>query len=62
MLAAHRAGLRNVILPKRNEHDLEELPDAVRADLGFVLVERIADVLDTALTPVKREQPVVVEV
>jgi ATP-dependent Lon protease len=53
MLAAHRAGLKMVILPKRNEADLEELPDEVRRDLDFHLVEMMDDVLDLALEPVK---------
>jgi len=53
MLAAHRAGLTTVILPKRNEHDLDELPDDVRQAITFVLVERIDEVLSTALQPVE---------
>jgi ATP-dependent Lon protease len=48
-LAAHRAGLRTVILPKRNEKDLEDLPADVRDDMKFVLVERVDEVLETAL-------------
>ncbi len=53
MLAAHRAGLKMVILPKRNEADLEELPDEVRRDIDFHLVEMMEEVLDLALEPVK---------
>jgi ATP-dependent Lon protease len=56
ILAAHRAGLTTVILPKRNEHDLEELPDDVRQALTFLPVEMIDEVLNTALEPV--EEPV----
>ncbi|MBM3223561.1 MAG: endopeptidase La [Candidatus Tectomicrobia bacterium] len=52
VLAAHRAGLTTVILPKRNEHDLEELPNDVRQELTFVPVEMIDEVLTTALQPV----------
>ena len=55
-LAAHRAGLTTVILPKRNEHDLEDLPDDVRQALTFLPVEMIDEVLNTALQPV--EEPV----
>ncbi len=51
LLAAHRAGLRQVILPKRNEADLEELPEDVRQTMRFVLVERIDDALGAALLP-----------
>jgi len=53
VLAAHRAGLTTVILPKRNEHDLDELPDDVRQAITFVLVEMIDEVLSTALQPVE---------
>ena len=56
VLAAYRAGLTTVILPKRNEHDLDELPEDVRQALTFVPVEMIHEVLGTALQPV--EEPV----
>ena len=49
VLAAHRAGLSTVILPKRNEKDLDELPVEVSESMRFVLVERIDEALDTAL-------------
>jgi ATP-dependent Lon protease len=48
LLAAHRAGLKTVLLPKRNEKDLEELPDEVRKAIRFVFVERIDDALRAA--------------
>jgi ATP-dependent Lon protease len=51
LLAAHRAGLNTVILPKRNERDLEDLPEEVRRALKIVLAERIDDALDVALAP-----------
>jgi len=50
VLAAHRAGLRTVILPKRNEPDLEDVPEDVRRDLGFVYAEDMRQVLSAALT------------
>jgi ATP-dependent Lon protease len=50
-LAAHRAGLVTVILPKRNERDLDELPDEVRETMIFVLAETIDEVLAMALRP-----------
>lgn len=50
-LAAHRAGLETVILPKQNEKDLKDIPEEVLEDLEIVLVERIDDVFDTALAP-----------
>jgi ATP-dependent Lon protease len=49
ILAGHRAGLTTVILPRRNAADLEELPDEVRQAMTFVPVERIDEVLQTAL-------------
>jgi len=57
VLAAHRAGLKTIILPQRNEKDLDELPEDVRKELTFVLVERINQVLDAALRPAP-EKPV----
>ncbi len=44
-LAAHRAGIKKVILPKRNEKDLEELPEDILKSIDFVLVEKIDDAL-----------------
>jgi len=49
VLAARRAGIRRVIMPKTNEKDLRDLPEEVRAETEFVLVERIEDVLDAAI-------------
>ncbi len=57
VLAAHRAGLRTVILPQRNAPDLDELPPEVRADLTFVLAERMDDVLAAALAAAPTEAP-----
>jgi ATP-dependent Lon protease len=51
VLAAHRAGLDTVILPNRNERDLEELPDEIRKEMTFVLAERVEDVWNAALEP-----------
>lgn len=50
VLAAHRAGLHRIILPKENQKDLRELPDDVRAELEFIFVERIEEVLAAALS------------
>ena len=49
MLAAHRAGIRRVILPKANEKDLRELPDHVRAEMEFLFAEHVDDVLAAAI-------------
>ncbi len=49
VLAAHRVGLKRVILPKRNEVDLEEIPENVKKDLQFEFVESVDEVLQLAL-------------
>ena len=48
VLAAQRAGLKRVILPSENEHDLDELPDETRAELKFTLADSIDDVFAVA--------------
>jgi ATP-dependent Lon protease len=48
VLAAHRAGIKRIILPKSNEKDLKDVPQEVRDDLTFILVERIEEVLPAA--------------
>ena len=57
VLAAHRAGLTTVILPKRNERDLDDLPDDIRQAMTFVPVERIDEALAVALLPVEIKEP-----
>jgi ATP-dependent Lon protease len=49
VLAARRAGIHHVILPRDNEMDLRQLPDNVRSEMQFTLAERIEDVLPAAL-------------
>jgi ATP-dependent Lon protease len=51
VLAAHRAGIKTVVIPKDNEPDLEEIPEDVRQDLDFVLAEVVDDVLNATLHP-----------
>ena len=48
-LGAHRAGIRTIILPRRNEADLEDLPREVFDELTFVPVDTLDEVLATAL-------------
>src|SRR5204862_631520 len=48
VLAAQRAGLKRVILPSENEHDLDELPAETRRELEFVLVDSIDQVFEVA--------------
>jgi ATP-dependent Lon protease len=52
VLAARRAGIKRVILPKPNEKDLRDLPDAARAEMEFIFVERIEEVLEAAVPSV----------
>ncbi len=49
VLAAYRAGIRRIILPSRNEADVDDIPEDVRNDLQIVFVSGIAEVLDAAL-------------
>ena len=49
VLAAHRAGLKTVILPKQNEKDLDDVPEEVRKTLKFILAERVDDVFRAAI-------------
>ena len=51
LLAAHRAGLTDVIIPKRNEPDLDDLPESVRSELRIHPVADVKDVLELALEP-----------
>jgi ATP-dependent Lon protease len=50
VLAAHRAGIRTVILPARNERDVEDVPEELRRQLTFIFVDDAAEVLRHALT------------
>ena len=49
VLAAHRNGLRTIILPKYNEQDVEDVPDEIKDTMKFVYVETVDDVLGSAL-------------
>ena len=54
VLAAHRAGLQRVLLPKANAKDLRELPEHVRGAIEFVFAETISEVLDATLAGVRK--------
>ena len=49
VLAAHRAGIKRIILPERNKPDLEDIPREVRDELEFLPVSRLDEVLKAAL-------------
>jgi ATP-dependent Lon protease len=55
-LGAHRAGIHTIILPRRNEADLEDLPREVFNELTFVPVDTLDEVLETALLPAGADQ------
>jgi ATP-dependent Lon protease len=57
VLAAHRAGIRTLILPARNSEDLHDVPEAVRNSMNFVRAETVEQVLSCALGPRYRAQP-----
>jgi ATP-dependent Lon protease len=48
ILAAHRAGLKVICLPRRNEKDLDEIPEDVRNEMKFILVDRVEQVFEAA--------------
>ena len=56
VLAGHRVGLKTIILPKRNDKDLVEVPKQVLSDLEIVHVDHMDSVLDIALLPAKSNQ------
>lgn len=49
-MLAHGAGLRTVLVPRRNEADLEELPEQVRREMQFVALDSLDEALDLVLT------------
>jgi ATP-dependent Lon protease len=51
VVAAHRAGIRTVLLPARNHKDLEDIPDSVRREMTFVWLERVEDAAVRAFEP-----------
>jgi ATP-dependent Lon protease len=57
VLAAHRAGIRTVILPADNRKDAEEIPETVRKELKLVFVDHVDKVIDLALMKTNRKRP-----
>ena len=53
VLAAHRNGLTTVILPKRNEQDLDDVPDEIRQSMKFIFAESVDEVINAALEKAK---------
>lgn len=57
LLAAHRAGINTVLIPKENERDLEKMPEKVLSDIRIIPVENVSEVLKVALTKKIRKKP-----
>ena len=55
-LAAHRAGIKTVIFPKKNEKDLVEVPEEIQQSLQFLFVETVDEVLENALEPSQKQK------
>ena len=60
VLAAHRAGITRIILPSRNEADVDDIPEDVRKELQLIFVSRIAEVLDAALEVLVANPPPII--
>lgn len=54
ILAAHRVGLRTVILPRRNEQDLDDVPDEIKQSMKFIFVDTVDEVIESSLVPVRK--------
>jgi ATP-dependent Lon protease len=57
VLAAHRAGIKRVIVPERNKADLDEVPAEVKGELAFVFVSKMDQVLEAALDEMPKPKP-----
>jgi ATP-dependent Lon protease len=58
VLAAHRAGIKRVILPERCRKDLQDVPDQAKKDIEFIFATRMDEVLDAALEKSPFKTPV----
>ncbi len=56
VVAAHRSGLKTVILPEKNKKDLEEVPDKVKKEIKFHFVKEMSEVIDLALKPKSKKK------
>jgi ATP-dependent Lon protease len=54
LLAAHRAGIKHILMPERNRRDLDDIPADVKADLKITLISRVDEILPLVLEPPKR--------
>ncbi|MDX1378036.1 MAG: endopeptidase La, partial [Anaerolineales bacterium] len=56
VLAAHRLGLRTIILPRRNEQDMDDVPDEIKKDMKIIFVDTVDEVIDAALVAAKKSK------
>jgi ATP-dependent Lon protease len=56
VLAAHRMGLRTVILPRQNKQDLDDVPDEIKKDMKIIFVDTVDEVIEAALVPAKKSK------
>jgi len=56
VLAAHRSGIKKVILPKRNQIDIEEIPEEIREEMDFVYADSVKEVIQASLKPKPRRR------
>jgi ATP-dependent Lon protease len=56
VLAAHRSGIKTVILPKRNEIDIEDIPEEIREEMKFIYTDSVKEVIQKALKPKPRRK------
>lgn len=54
VIAAHRMGLRTVILPRRNEQDMDDVPDEIKKEMKLIYVDTVDEVIEAALVPAKK--------
>jgi ATP-dependent Lon protease len=57
LLAAHRAGIRRVILPRENQKDLREIPEHVRKEIEFFFASQLLEVLRAAIPNLALREP-----
>lgn len=57
VLAAHRAGIKTVVLPQRNERDLIDVPDNVKKSMNFVYAQGVEDLVNYAFAQAKSAKP-----
>ncbi len=56
VLAAHRAGIKHIVMPKRNEKDLKEIPEEIREEMSFSFVQHMSEVLELVLADGSEER------